>query len=86
MKAKYHEKQKVKIILVEDQHLHVKYPKIKQYVGETGVITGVEFTRIRNGGNMENYAPGDSYIYQVCLDSGVILKAVPEDALETLDE
>lgn len=86
MELKYTKGQKVKIVSVKDQHFKVKYPEIEQYANETGVIIGAEWTSIRNVVGMEEYVPGDFYIYQVRLDKGITLKAVLEDALVALDE
>ena len=86
MARKYRNGQKVKIIEVRDQHGHLKYPQIQEYINETGIIIGSEFTSIRNLAGMEEYAPGDFYIYQVRLNKGITLEAVLEDALVVLDE
>lgn len=86
MEPKYTKGQKVKIVSVKNQHSHLKYPEIEEYVNGTGIIIGSEFTSIRNLVGMEEYAPGDVYIYQVRLDKGITLKAVLEDALVALDE
>jgi hypothetical protein len=86
MEPKYTKGQKVKIVSVKNQHGNPKYPEIEKHANETGVIIGVQWTSIRNVVGMEEYMPGDFYIYQVRLDKGITLKAVLEDALVALDE
>ena len=38
MNAKYVKGQRVKIILIKNQHLKLKYPELEQYVNEIGTV------------------------------------------------
>jgi len=88
MEAKYTKGQKVKIVSVKNQHTHLKYPEIEEYVNETGIILESYVIPIRGlkGTTLEGEVY-DQYLYQVRLDKdGTILEAVMEDALAALDE
>ena len=77
MKLKYTKGQKVKIVLVKNQHSHMKYPEIEQYVSETGTI--VESYWVGLG---ELHQPRDYYIYTVRIEKDNTEVGIPEDALE----
>jgi len=82
MARKYRNGQKIKIIEVKDQHGHLKYPQIQEYVNETGIIVrGFDYRMDRN----ERIEPYPSY--EVRLDTGTLTRVpVPEGALMALDE
>jgi hypothetical protein len=84
VKPKYSKGQKVKIISVKNQHGHIKYPQIQQYVNEIGVILEARASLVKN---LNNTDVSESYpIYTVRLDKGITLDAVPEDALAASDD
>ena len=88
MEPKYTKGQKVKIVSVKNQHTHLKYPEIEEYVNETGTILESYVIPIRGlkGTTLEGEVY-DQYVYQVRLDKdGTILEAVMEEALAALDE
>ncbi len=88
MSQKYRNGQKVKIKEVKNQHTHLKYPEIQDYVNETEIILESYIIPIRGlkGTTLEGEVY-DQYVYQVRLDKdGTILEAVMEDALAALDE
>lgn len=85
MSLKFTVGQFIKIIEAKDQHLHVKYPELQQYVGQTATILdyyvfplkGLKGTRLEGLSNTY-------YCYKVQLSDGTELPAVMEDALEPL--
>ena len=87
MEPKYTKGQKVRIVSVKNQHTHLKYPEIEEYVNETGIVLESFFIPMRGleGTTLEGEVY-DQYIYEARLDKdGTILKAVMEDALVALD-
>ena len=84
MKPKYRRGQKVRIIEVKDQHGHLKYPQIQEYVNETGVILEARTSLVKNLNNTD--LPEAYPIYRVRLDKNNIEIEVCEDALVLLDE
>ena len=83
MEPKYTKGQKVKILSVKNQHGHPKYPKIEEYVNETGVILEARASLVKNLNNTD--VPESYPIYTVRLDKNNIEKEVCEDALASLD-
>ena len=75
MAPKYIKGQKVKIISVKDQHMHVKYPEFEPFVSKSGII--IESAWVGFEGL---YVPRDNYYYKVRIENEV--KAIPEDCLE----
>ena len=84
MSAKYALGQKVKILLVKNQHLRAKYPELEQYVSESGVVLNSNWVGMTNAQNLPAQANLSSYyFYTLRLDkNGSEVKGVPEDALE----
>ena len=82
MELKYRNGQRVKIVEVKDQHGHLKYPQIQEYVKETGIIVMGFASRMNRNEKIEPYPS-----YEVRLDKGTLTRVpVPEGALEALDE
>ena len=85
MEPKYYKDQKVKIKEVKNQHGHLKYPELQEHINETGTIEDAYVIPMKNlpgqSLKIENYP-----FYKVCLDSGITLEPVLEDALEVLDK
>lgn len=84
MEPKYGNGQKVKIKEVKNQHGNLKYPKIEQYVNETGVILEARASLVKNLNNAD--VPESYPIYRVRLDKSNIEIEVCEDALVALDD
>jgi len=85
MAAKYPNRQRVKIRAI-DQHGNLKYPRLQRHQNETGTVIASEWlTRIVSVAGLEKQAPGAIYLYTVQLNNGIILKDVPGDALDPLD-
>ncbi len=82
MVRKYRNGQRIKIIEAKDEHGHLKYPEIQEYINETGkIVRGFDYRMDRN----ERIEPYPSY--QVQLDKGTLTKIpVPEGALLALDK
>ncbi|HUV56393.1 MAG TPA: hypothetical protein VMV84_04090 [Dehalococcoidales bacterium] len=84
MIQKYRKGQKVRIVEVKNQHGHLKYPKIEEYVNETGVIVEPRASLVKN---LDNTDMPESYpIYTVRLDKSDVEIEVCEDALAAVDE
>ena len=82
MAQKYRNGQRVRIVEVQDEHGHLKYPQIQEYINETGIIVrGFGYRMGRN----ERIEPYPSY--EVRLDRGTLTRVpVPEGAIVPLDE
>lgn len=79
MEPKYTKGQKVKIVSVKNQHLHTKYPKIQQYVSESGIIVDSYWVGLRVADQVRDY-----YIYTVRMEKDNNEVGIPEDALEPI--
>ena len=87
MNAKYVKGQRVKIILIKNQHLKLKYPELEQYVNEIGTVVDsywMGFDELPHSATRISLK--DYYIYSICLDKEKReLKGIMEDALEAID-
>jgi len=81
MASKYIEGQKVKIVPVKDQHMHLKYPELEPYVSKSGTIVdyySVLLKELPSGEVLDS--PRENYIYTVSIEDEV--EAIPEECLE----
>jgi len=76
MAPKYIKGQKVIIISVKDQHMHLKYPGLEPFMFESGIIIRSDWVGLEGLD-----VPRDSYLYTVRIDNKEV-NAIPEECLE----
>ena len=81
MTPKYTEGQKVKVVLVKDQHMHVKYPEFEPYVSKRGTIVDSLWVE-QEGIGMEGVdVLREYYLYTVRIGNKEV-EGIPEECLE----
>lgn len=76
MTPKYIKGQKVTIVPVKDQHMHVKYPEFEPFVSKSGII--IESAWVGFEGLD---VPRDNYLYTVRVENEEVNR-IPEECLE----
>jgi len=84
MASKYIEGQKVKIVPVKDQHMHLKYPELEPYVSKSGTIVDFYFVVYQELPRAKGLdLPRENYFYTVRLGNKEV-KGIPEECLEPM--
>jgi len=83
MAPKYIKGQKVTIISVKDQHMHVKYQEFEPYVSKSGTILDCYSVPLKELPRGEGLGlPRDNYFYKVRIENEV--KYIPEECLKPM--
>jgi len=76
MAPKYIKGQKVRIVSVKDQHMHVKHSRLEPLVSKSGTIVESYWVGLE-GLDL----PRDNYLYTVRIENKEV-EAIPEECLE----
>ena len=84
MASKYIEGQKVKIVPVKDQHMHLKHKRIEPLVSKSGTIVDFYFVISQEPSRGEGSdLPRENYFYTVRIGNKEV-KGIPEECLEPM--